>query len=78
MDDFEENTDYQFFLSSGLVATDGRSLQNDVVIDFSTRPFEDPTQADCSCASTNSRRLPTLGWVALLAGLVCVRRRDLG
>jgi MYXO-CTERM domain-containing protein len=72
--DWAENSDFILQVDAGLVATDGRVLDVDSNIAFSTRPFVDPTASGCGCATTGAqhRRLP---W-ALLFLATLFRRRD--
>ena len=66
--DWTENTDYVLTIDQGLEATDGRILPADWVLNFSTKPFEDPLNQteSCSCSSSSGGH-GFWGWLAVLA-----------
>ncbi|MEC7241040.1 MAG: Ig-like domain-containing protein [Myxococcota bacterium] len=70
---WSDNTDYTVTLKEGIEGTDGRALQSDFVLNFSTKPFEDPRQNTdpCTCSSHSGARV---AW-AWLAAVAVWRRR---
>ena len=75
--DWSPDSDYTFTLQEGIEATDGRELAEDFVLNFSTKPFEDPREPveGCSCSS-RSHIGSAWAWLAVLA--VWRRRASLG
>jgi len=72
--DWSENADYSLALEQGLEATDGRLLESDWTLHFSTKAFEDPRDAGCSCAS--SSRASGGAWTWMLGVCAFFRRRQ--
>jgi len=72
--DWSKDSDYTLELSPGLVATDGRKLETETVLNFSTKALLEPT-AGCACTSTPLSPLRK-GFHFVVLGLILKRRRS--
>jgi MYXO-CTERM domain-containing protein len=72
--DWAQDSDFSLSLSPGLGATDGRVLETETVVNFSTKPLLDPV-AGCTCSTASPKRFPVALGILLL-GLALRRPKN--